>query len=142
MNKTTLTLFAIIILIIAAGIYAMQSKNAETVVQEIPDNNRATTTSTNSGENTPEESTHNLPVPAAVAAARKHLAQTLKITEGKIVIMTAFEKEWPDGCLGLPKTDEMCTKAIVPGYEVTMKAQGKTYIYRTNSTGSVLRVQK
>lgn len=56
--------------------------------------------------------------------------------------MTAFEKEWPDSCLGLPEKDEMCAQVVTSGYEVTVQGNGKEAIYRTNDDGSVMRVQK
>lgn len=95
-----------------------------------------------SADGAPAGSIHNMPVPAGVSAARKQLAQTLKIEESKVVIMTAYEKEWSDSCLGLGGAAEICAAVITPGYEVTMQAQGKTYVYRTNTAGTVVREQK
>ncbi len=94
-----------------------------------------------SADNAPPGSIHNLPVPPAVAAVRTLVAKEMGISEGLVIIMTAYEKEWSDGCLGLATADEMCTQAIVPGWEVTVQAQGKTGIYRTNADGSVIREQ-
>lgn len=90
-----------------------------------------------SADNAPPGSIHNLPVPQAVAAVRSLVAKELKISEGLVIIMTAFEKNWPDGCLGLGK-GKACTQAIVPGYEVTVQAQGKELVYRTNADGSII----
>jgi len=86
-----------------------------------------------SAEGAPVGSIHNMPVPAGVNAVRKELAQTLQIKENKVVVMTAFPKEWSDSCLGLGGPAESCAAVITPGYEVTMQAQGKTYVYRTNT---------
>jgi hypothetical protein len=96
----------------------------------------------NSAEGAPTGSIHNMPVPVGVGAARKQLAQVLKIEENKVVIMTAYEKEWSDSCLGLGGAAESCAAVITPGYEVTMQAQGKTYVYRTNVAGTVVRKEK
>ncbi len=98
--------------------------------------------STNSADGAPVGSIHNMPVPSGVGAARKLLARTLKIEENKVVIMSAFEKEWSDSCLGLGGPAESCLMAITPGYEVTMQAQGKTYVYRTDTAGTIVRVDK
>ncbi|MDQ3015028.1 MAG: hypothetical protein M3Q73_04130 [bacterium] len=108
-------------------------------VRDISGDNQATSTPTNSAEGAPKGSIHNLPVPEGVNAARKALAQNVKVAENSIVIMTAFEKEWSDSCLGLAGPDEMCAAVITPGFEVTMQAQGKTYVYRTNTSGTVVR---
>lgn len=96
----------------------------------------------NSAEGAPAGSIHNMPVPAGVSAARKQLAISLKIEENKVVIMTAFPKGWSDSCLGLGGPAEICAAAITPGYEVTMQAQGKTHVYRTNNTGTSVREAK
>ncbi len=96
----------------------------------------------NSAEGAPQGSLHNLPIPAGVGAARTKLAQDLKIDESRILIMSAYEKEWSDSCLGLGGPAESCLMAITPGFEVTMEAEGKTYVYRTNEDGTVVREQK
>lgn len=46
---------------------------------------------------------------------------------------------WPDGCLGLAKTDEVCTQATVNGWQVEISDGSQSYIYRTDSTGKNLR---
>lgn len=97
---------------------------------------------TTSADGAPAGSIHNMPVPAGVDAARKALAQNLKVAENQIIIMSAFEKEWSDSCLGLGGAAESCAAVITPGYEVTMQATGKTYVYRTNAAGTAVREAK
>lgn len=92
-----------------------------------------------SADNAPAGSIHNLPVPKAVAAVRTLVARELGISEGVVIVMTAYEKDWPDACLGLTKTDEMCAQVITTGYEVTVQAKGSLFTYRTNADGTVLR---
>lgn len=91
-----------------------------------------------SADNAPPGSIHNLPVPEAVAAVRTYVAQKTGVAEGLVVIETAFEREWPDGCLGLGGPDKFCTQAIVPGWEVTVTLRGKSSAYRTNADGSLI----
>lgn len=95
-----------------------------------------------SADNAPPGSIHNLPVPDAVAAVRSKIAEELEIGEGLVIIMTAYEKEWPDACLGLVGEGEFCAQVITPGYEVTAQAQGKEFKYRTDSDGDILREEK
>lgn len=95
-----------------------------------------------SADNAPPGSIHNLPVPKAVSAVRALVAKELGISEGQVIIMTAYEKNWPDGCLGLAAKTEFCTQVIVPGYEVTIEAQGNERVYRTNADGSVIRRER
>lgn len=95
-----------------------------------------------SADNTPPGSIHNLPVPEAVEAARKMASETYNIPGGETIVMSAFEREWPDSCLGLANEDEMCAQVITPGYEVVVKAGQGEYTYRTNSDGSQIREDK
>lgn len=95
-----------------------------------------------SADNAPEGSIHNLPVPDAVAAVRARMAEELGVSQGIVIIMTAYEMNWSDACLGLAGSDEMCAQVITPGYEVTAQAAGEERVYRTNSDGSQIRLQK
>lgn len=93
----------------------------------------------NSAEGAPEGSIHNLPLPAGVSAAKARAAQDFNTNESGILILTAFEREWPNSCLGLPQEGEFCAEVITPGYEVTMQINGSEHAYRTNLDGSVVR---
>lgn len=92
-----------------------------------------------SADNAPPGSIHNLPVPTAVSAVRTLVAINLGISEGVVIVTGAFEREWPNSCLGLAEEDELCAQVITPGFEVTVQAQGAEFIYHTNANGSVLR---
>ncbi|MDO8604390.1 MAG: hypothetical protein Q7K40_03275 [bacterium] len=94
-----------------------------------------------SADNAPPGSIHNLPVPEAVSRVRSLVAKELGISEGVVIVMSAYEKNWPDGCLGLGG-DKMCTQAIVPGYEVTVQAKGTERTYRTSADGSFIQREK
>ena len=94
-----------------------------------------------SADNAPPGSIHNLPVPEAVTKVKALVAQNTNTEIGKVIALTVFEKEWSDGCLGLGGPAESCIAVITPGYEVTVEAQGREYIYRTNIDGSIIRLQ-
>jgi len=101
-----------------------------------------TTTPTTSGENPePGSAVHDLPVEPAAAAARQDLATKLGVAVPSIVILTVEETTWNDGCLGLGGPAESCLQALTPGFKVEMLAKGKTYIYRTDAAGAVLRAE-
>jgi len=137
MNKNFLMLGGIVlILVLGTGAYLVQTDNkpADTTV--------VTPMTVTSGENPrPGDSVHNLPVEPAAAVARKDLATKLGVTEGSIVIMQITDTTWNDGCLGLGGPTESCLQAIVPGFEVEMLANGKTYFYRTDKTGVTVRAE-
>lgn len=92
-----------------------------------------------SADNAPPGSIHNLPVPQAVSAVKKRVAQSEGVSEGLVIVLTAYEKEWSDGCLGLGGPAESCLAAITPGYEVTVQVKGAEQKYRTNTDGSDIR---
>ncbi len=82
-----------------------------------------------------------MPVEPAAAVARIDLAKKLSVDEKSIVIMNIENKSWTDGCLGLGGPAESCSMALVDGFRVEMLAQGKTYFYRTDKTGSSIRAE-
>lgn len=133
MNKTLTGVLAVIV-IIGAGyaIYDYSSSNPS-VIQYMG--------GTNSGENAPEGSIHNLPIEPAAAKARADLATKLGVAESSIVIMLVEEATWSDGCLGLGGPAESCLAALVEGFKVEMEVQGKTYVYRTDGTGAAVRAE-
>lgn len=138
-NNQTLVFILIIILLVGAGIWLFSQGG---VTDDRANTPNATTTSTNSGENAPPGSIHNLPVPPAVALARVRAAADLGVDAGSAVVMSAFERDWSDSCLGLGGIAESCLQVITPGYEVTVEANGQTRVYRTNADGSVIREQR
>lgn len=56
-------------------------------------------------------------------------------------VISTEAKFWPDGCLGLAQTDELCTQAIVPGWQVVLTDQEEHWIYRTDEFGFAIRLQ-
>lgn len=130
------TLPIIIIVLIVAGFgvwWQFGTSNVEDI-EQIEDGNIPT-----SADNAPPGSLHNLPVPDAVAAVRTLAAQELGISEGVVIVMSAYEKEWSSSCLGFAREGEPCALVITPGYRVTVQAQGKERVYHTNHDGSSIR---
>ncbi len=77
--------------------------------------------------------------PAAVAAARRDLADRLDLSEADILVTQVAAVDWPDACLGLPRPQEACAEVITPGFLVRLQAQGVPYEYHTDLTGERLR---
>ncbi len=84
--------------------------------------------------------TAQLPDPVA-ASVKQDVAKTLQISADKLKIVSFTQQNWPDGCLNLPKKDEICTQAIVPGWRVEVTDGAQQYFYRTDSTGKTLRAE-
>ena len=70
--------------------------------------------------------------------ARQALAQQLGLATDEIEIVRFERVEWPNGCLGVEKPDQMCTEAIVPGWLVILSANGQEYEFHTDDTGNTV----
>ncbi len=85
---------------------------------------------------------HITPTPVVYAptieAARQRVAQDTGRDTSEIVV-TSFElTEWEDTCLGVHLPDQICAEARIPGYKVSMAADGRRYEAHTNEDGSVI----
>ncbi len=94
-----------------------------------------------SGENPQPGGIHDLPVEPAAAIARKDLAAKLSFDEKSIVILQITDTTWTDGCLGLGGPAESCLQAMIPGFKIELLAKGESYFYRTDKTGTSVRME-
>jgi hypothetical protein len=79
------------------------------------------------------------PAPAVIRSIRQAVKQQFGVA--KIGVVSVTEQNWPDGCLGLPKSGEICTMAVVPGWRVEVSDKLQTWYYRTDRTGKTLRLE-
>jgi hypothetical protein len=71
-------------------------------------------------------------LPNAVAnAILQDASRRLELLISKLRIIQVEEQPLSDGCLGLTCPSEFCTRALVPGYEVTLEGEQKLLVYRT-----------
>lgn len=92
------------------------------------------------GDSLPENSENPAALfPGGVYAAQADLATQLGIDATEVQILRLNGQEWPDGCLGLGGAAEQCSAEVVPGYLVTLLANGRLYEYRTDEAGGRLR---
>jgi hypothetical protein len=90
---------------------------------------------------TPASSSREAPEDSpAVQAAITALAAQLNVDAQRISVISVEEVEWPDGCLGITKPDQMCTMAIVPGYRVMLDVDGTPHEVRTNRNGRQIAI--
>ena len=132
--KKILPIITIVLIIIGFGVWWQLGTSNIEDIEQIESGNIPT-----SADNAPPGSIHNLPVPDAVGAVRALVAQELGISEGVVIIMSAYVKNWSSSCLGLEQEGEKCALVVTPGYEVTVLAQGKERLYHTNHDGSSIR---
>ena len=82
-------------------------------------------------------------LPATVAAAvRQDLSRSASIAADKLKVTESSRQSWPNTCLGLGTTDEICGQMIVEGWRVVVSDGRQTWVYRTNARGNVLRLEK
>lgn len=73
-------------------------------------------------------------------AVLKEASQRTGLSTSDLRISETTKKEWSNGCLGLSSSDEVCTAAIVPGWQVTVTGGRRDLVYRTNESGSQVRL--
>lgn len=82
-------------------------------------------------------------LPRQVAdAVLKDLSQRQGIPIRELNITNYRQQTWRNGCLELPQPDEICTQALVPGWRVVVSRGKQNWIYHTNQTGSVVRLNQ
>ena len=79
--------------------------------------------------------------PFAAIKALKLLAEKLDLSEDQIEISKTIQVDWSDSCLGLGGPAESCLAAITPGWQVTLLAESKVYIARTDEQGDSIRFE-
>jgi hypothetical protein len=76
-----------------------------------------------------------------VEIIKNDISDRLAIAEDEILVMDIRKAEWPNSCLGIPDRGNMCAQVITTGYEVTLQAKNKVYVYRTDEDGSIVKLQ-
>jgi formaldehyde-activating enzyme involved in methanogenesis len=79
------------------------------------------------------------PTPAVIQSIRQAVKKQFGVAQ--VAVVSATEQNWPDGCLGLPKADEVCTMAVVTGWRVEVSDKLQTWFYRTDLTGKAIRLE-
>jgi hypothetical protein len=83
----------------------------------------------------------NTPPSEVINAIKKDITNRFNINQNKIEVKESHQKTWFDGCLELAKPDEFCTQALVEGWRIILQNNDKTWIYRTNNNGSIIRLE-
>lgn len=82
-------------------------------------------------------------LPASIVeAVRLDLSRQTGIAAGQLRVTESSRKSWPNSCLGLPTTDELCAQMIVEGWRVVVSDGRQIWVYRTDSRGKILRLEQ
>lgn len=77
--------------------------------------------------------------PDVALNVQNFISESMGVALENIEITNVEQKDWPDGCLGLPEGDEACVEAITPGWLLTFNIDNQEYKYRVDQTGTVIR---
>ncbi len=77
--------------------------------------------------------------PSAALKAQASLANDLGVSVGDVEISDFKSSHWSDSCLEAPNPGETCTSVETPGWTITLKYGGSTYIYHSDQPGDNLR---
>jgi len=72
-----------------------------------------------------------------VVAAREALAALSGRTPEEVEVVSVRPKQWPDACLGIQHSGDVCAQVITPGYEVVLRLDDNVAIYRTDEGTNV-----
>jgi cytoskeletal protein RodZ len=113
---------------------------------EAPSNSSETSPdSSETPSETPSETseaatTPNAELPASVeAAVLQDIASSQNVPVESLKVIEAQSKSWPDGCLGLGGPDDICTFALVDGWQVTVSSGDQQWIYRSDGDGLTIK---
>jgi hypothetical protein len=79
--------------------------------------------------------------PAVALAVRGEIARTINIPPRQVRIVEATPQTWSDGCLGLQGADIGCATVLIEGWRVVAIDGKNHWVYRTDSTGQVVRME-
>lgn len=75
----------------------------------------------------------------AVRAVQVELSQDIGRTKNEVKVVSVEEEEWSDSCLGLGTAAEICAAVITPGFKIVYSYDDEVYVFRTNTSGTVVR---
>lgn len=76
-----------------------------------------------------------------VQAVLQDASRRSNLPSQELNIVRAQQRDWPDGCLGLALTGTFCSQAVVSGWQVTVNAEQQSFVYRTDNSGSLVKLE-
>lgn len=73
--------------------------------------------------------------PVAVQAAQKAIAEQLGVEPHKVEVLQYENIDWPDACLGIQNSEQICAQVITPGYRVILQIENQVYEFHTDGSG-------
>ena len=83
--------------------------------------------------------TSSLPTPDVTARVQSFLQARVELTPPDFAQLTVASALWPDACLGLAETGELCAEVITPGYVWTLNSPRGLLQVRSDRQGYQVR---
>lgn len=78
--------------------------------------------------------------PSVKNAVMQDLSQRLGLPKSALEIVEAKQLTWLDPCLGINDSRQLCMEALVPGWQVTVANGKNRWIYHTDTSGSLIKL--
>ncbi len=75
------------------------------------------------------------------SAVITEVSKQTKIPTKNLKITQYSRQTWSNGCLGLSTPGEICTQALVEGWRLVVSGTNRTWVYRSNRNGQILRLE-
>ncbi|NET27642.1 hypothetical protein [Okeania sp. SIO1I7] len=76
-----------------------------------------------------------------VDAVREDLSNQTGILPENIKVTQVSQETWPNTCLGLANSNELCGQRLVEGWYIILSDGNYTWAYRTDNQGKLIRVE-
>lgn len=77
-------------------------------------------------------------LPEVVRLAIKDLAGRLGIQESDIAVASVTGVDWPDACLGVEVSGQVCAQVITPGFRIILETGGRQHEYHSDTARVVI----
>jgi hypothetical protein len=72
----------------------------------------------------------------------RHASQLSGLPTSALRVIDAKPQTWSDNCLGLSESEVSCIQTPVLGWQVAVASEQKRWIYRTNISGSIIKLER
>lgn len=73
-------------------------------------------------------------------AVMQDLSERSGLPKSALQIIEAKQLTWIDRCLEMKDTSDLCMEALVPGWQVTVASGKNRWIYHTDTSGSLIKL--
>lgn len=127
---------------IVPGWRAVLSNGSEQWVYRTDSNGNSFRLETAMTPNNPSDD-HDQTLPNSVKnAVLESASDEFNVPLPELKILKAESKTWPNGCLGIPDPLALCTQALVNGWRVVVGHENHRWVYRTNESGTVVKLEQ